>query len=261
MTEELHVPIMSEVFASGHQPEYLYWVGCAGAYDSRYKKVARAFVKILNYCKIDFAILGTEETCTGDPARRAGNEMLFQIQALTNIETFKKYNVKKILTTCPHCYNTLKNEYPDLGSTCEVIHYTTFIENLIKKGILPRINTNTTKVTYHDPCYLGRANKIYKEPRNIIKSMGFSLKEMKLNKSFSMCCGAGGAQFFKESEPGKKEIYTIRAEQAIETGANNIVTACPFCITMLNDGLKTLNLEDKYKVKDIAEIVVETLNI
>lgn len=262
MTEQtLKVPIMSEVFAQGHKPEYLYWVGCAGAYDFRYKKVARSFVKILNFAKIDFAVLGTEESCTGDPARRAGNEMLFQMQALQNIETFKRYEVKKILTTCPHCYNTLKNEYPDLGLQCEVYHYTNFIDDLINKGILPRNNNNTLSATYHDPCYLGRANGIYDSPRNIIKNMGYNICEMSYNKSFALCCGAGGAQFFKESEPGEKEICTLRTEHALETNTKNIITACPFCITMLTDGLKNLNKEEEVEVKDIAEIIVETLSL
>ena len=262
MTEQtIHVPIMSEVFAQGHKPEFLYWVGCAGAYDFRYKKVARAFVKILNYAKIDFAVLGTEETCTGDPARRAGNEMLFQIQAMQNIQLFNQYEVKKILTTCPHCYNTLKNEYPDLGLKCEVIHYTELINELIRKDIIPSVKANDESVTYHDPCYLGRANKIYDAPRNIVHNMGYTLNEMKKNKSFALCCGAGGAQFFKESEPGTKEIYTHRAEQALATDAKNIITACPFCISMLTDGLKSLNKEEEVQVKDIAEIVVEKLGL
>lgn len=262
MTEQtLNVPVMSEVFAQGHKPEYLYWVGCAGAYDFRYKKVARAFARILNFATIDFAVLGVEETCTGDPARRAGNEMLFQMQAMQNIQLFKQYEVKKILTTCPHCYNTLKNEYPDLGSTCEVIHHTEFIEQLIAKGIIPKNSTKSTEVTYHDPCYLGRANHIYDAPRSIINNMGFSMKEMKRNKSFALCCGAGGAQFFKESEPGTKEICTLRTEDAIETNAKTIVTACPFCITMLTDGLKILNKEEEITVKDVAEIVVENLKL
>jgi len=257
----LKVPIMSELFAQGHKPEYLYWVGCAGAYDFRYKKVTRAFVKILNFAKTDFAILGVEESCTGDPARRAGNEMLFQMQAMQNIEKFKYYEVKKILTTCPHCYNTLKNEYPDLGLECEVIHYTEFIDNLIKKGVLPHNNSFKTNITYHDPCYLGRANKIYEQPRNILKNMGYKITEMKKNKSYALCCGAGGAQFFKESEPGEKEICTLRTEQALETNAKEIITTCPFCITMLTDGLKNLKKDEEIQVKDIAEVIVETLSL
>lgn len=262
MTETaLNVPIMSEVFSKGHKPEYLYWVGCAGAYDFRYKKVARAFAKILNFAKIDFAVLGTEETCTGDPARRAGNEMLFQIQAMKNIQIFKKYEIKKILTTCPHCYNTLKNEYPDLGSDCKVIHYTELLSQLIDEGIIPPIKSDNENVTYHDPCYLGRANQIYEQPRHIIKNMGYNIKEMSHNRSRALCCGAGGAQFFKESEPGNKEIYTLRAEQALETNAKSIVTACPFCISMLTDGLKTLKKDEEVQIKDIAEIVVEKLKI
>lgn len=262
MTElTINVPVMSEVYAQGHKPEYLYWVGCAGAYDFRYKKVARAFAKILNYAKIDFAVLGTEETCTGDPARRAGNEMLFQMQAMQNIQLFNQYEVKKILTTCPHCYNTLKNEYPDLGSTCEVIHYTELLSQLTDKGIIPATKSNKTNVTYHDPCYLGRANHIYDAPRHVINNMGCEIKEMSRNKSYALCCGAGGAQFFKESEPGEKEICTLRAEQVLESNTNEVVTACPFCITMLTDGLKNLNKEEEVQVKDIAEVVAENLGL
>lgn len=260
-TSNINVPIMSEVYAQGHKPEYLYWVGCAGAYDFRYKKVARAFVKILNYLNIDFAVLGTEETCTGDPARRAGNEMLYQMQAMQNIETFKRYEVKKIITTCPHCFNILKNEYPDLGSTCEVYHYTELIQQWIDEKKLPVANNNQSTCTYHDPCYLGRANQIYDQPRNIVRAMGFDIREMSKNKSFALCCGAGGAQFFKESEPGNKEVYVLRTEQALATDTNTIVTSCPFCITMLSDGIKSFNKEEEIKVKDIAEIIVETLGI
>lgn len=260
MTEiAINVPVMSEVYAQGHKPEYLYWVGCAGAYDFRYKKVARAFAKILNYAKIDFAVLGTEETCTGDPARRAGNEMLFQMQAMQNIQLFQQYEVKKILTTCPHCYNTLKNEYPDLGSTCEVIHYTELIDSLIAKGIIPVTKEISIESTYHDPCYLGRANQIYDAPRRVINNMGIAIKEMNRSKSFALCCGAGGAQFFKESEPGEREICTLRAEHIIETNTKQVLTACPFCITMLTDGLKNLNKEEEVQVKDVAEVVAEKL--
>ncbi|MCX7862794.1 MAG: (Fe-S)-binding protein [Bacteroidales bacterium] len=257
----MKVPIMSEVYAQGHKPEYLYWVGCAGAYDFRYKKVARSFVKILNYLNIDFAVLGTEETCTGDPARRAGNEMLYQMQAMQNIETFNRYEIKKIITTCPHCFNILKNEYPDLGSTCQVFHYTELIDQWIKENKLPKIHNTQRNCTYHDPCYLGRANNIYNQPRNIIKSMGYQINEMHKNKSFALCCGAGGAQFFKESEPGTKEINVLRTEQALETQTNTIITSCPFCITMLTDGLKTLHKEEEIYVKDIAEVIADTLNL
>ncbi len=258
---KLTVPIMSECFAQGHKPEYLYWVGCAGAYDFRYKKVAKAFVKILNYLSVDYAVLGQEETCTGDPARRAGNEMLFQMQALQNIETFKRYEIKKIITTCPHCYNTLKNEYPDLGSDCEVYHYTELINQWIQQDKLPKLEQSTESSTYHDPCYLGRANHLYDEPRNIIEHMGYDIIEMKRNKSFALCCGAGGAQFFKESEPGTKEVYVLRTEDALETNCKTILSACPFCITMLTDGLKALNKEEEIAVKDIIEIIVEKLKI
>lgn len=262
-TVKVEIPVMAEVVARGEKPEYLFWVGCAGAFDDRYKKVARAFAKILTHLKVNYAVLGKEETCTGDPARRAGNEMLFQMQALQNIEIFKNYEVKKILTICPHCFNTFKNEYPDLGGNYEVIHYVQFLEKFIAEGKLniSRSLLNDVPVTYHDPCYLGRANKIYDEPRTILKAVTSNLVEMDRNRSFALCCGAGGAQMFKEAEKGNKEIFIERTEDALQTNAKVIATACPFCMTMMTDGLKYKNKEEEIKNYDIAELVVQALNL
>ncbi len=262
-TGKIEVPVMADLKARGESPEYLFWVGCAGAFDDRYKKVARAFAKILNHLKIQYAVLGTEESCTGDPARRAGNEMLFQMQALANIEILKRYEVKKILTICPHCYNVFKNEYPDLGGYYEVINYTEFLNEQIKAG---HLNVGTTlfegkKITYHDPCYLGRANGIYNPPREILKAIPSDKKEMKRNRSFALCCGAGGGQMFKEAEKGDKEVFIERIEDAMETGADIVATACPFCMTMITDGIKYKNREEDMKNYDLAELVVLSLNL
>lgn len=258
---KIEVPLMSDVFSKGHRPKYLYWVGCAGAYDNRYMKVAKAFAKILNHLKIDYAVLGTEESCTGDPARRAGNEMLYQMQALNNIEIFKKYEVKKILCICPHCYNIFKNEYTALGGVYEVIHYTQFLMLQIKNGTLMIDKTKIAgkTVTFHDPCYLGRANNEYNAPRFIIKHLGLKHIEMKSNKSFALCCGAGGAQMFKDAEKGNKEIFIERIEEALDTNTEIIATSCPFCMTMLTDGLKYKNKEEEIKNLDIAELILESI--
>ncbi|MBN1953087.1 MAG: (Fe-S)-binding protein [Bacteroidales bacterium] len=261
--KKIEIPVMADLFARGEKPEYLFWVGCAGAYDDRYKKVARAFAKILTYLDVNFACLGKEETCTGDPARRAGNEMLYQMQAMQNIEVFKMYEVKKILTICPHCYNIFRNEYPDLGGEYEVINYVQFIDQQLKNGKL-KIDQAALKnigITYHDPCYLGRANNIYNEPRNILKSLTTNLIEMERNKSFALCCGAGGAQYFKEAEKGEKEVFLERAEDALKTEAKIIATACPFCMTMMTDGLKYKNKEDEIKNYDLAELIVQALDL
>jgi Fe-S oxidoreductase len=259
---DFEIPVFAELSA-GTKPEYLFWVGCAGAFDDRYKKVVRAFAGILNRMNVSYAVLGKEETCTGDPARRAGNEMLFQMQAIQVIETLKNYEVKKIITTCPHCFNTFRNEYPDLGGNYEVISYLQFIESSISGGKL-RLNgkhLNCTGITFHDPCYLGRANNIYSEPREIIRAVSPGTVEMKRNRSFALCCGAGGGQMFKEAEKGDKEIFIERTEEALETGADIIATACPFCMTMITDGLKYKNREENVRNLDIAEIVSESMEI
>lgn len=259
----INVPIMADVFSSGERPEYLYWVGCAGAFDDRYKKVARAFTKLLHYTNTSYAVLGTEETCNGDPARRAGNEMLFQMQALQVIELLKMYEVKKILTTCPHCYNIFKNEYPDLGGKYEVYHHSQFLKGLMDSKqipINPEIFAGQT-ITYHDPCYLGRGNGEYQAPRDILNALPAAKTEIEKNRSFALCCGAGGAQMFKEAEPGKKEVYAERTEQVIATGADIVATACPFCMTMLTDGLKYKDKSEEIKNYDLAELIVISLGI
>ncbi len=261
LKSKIEVPVMSELYAQGKKPEYLFWVGCAGAFDNRYMKVAKSFAVILNHVGVDYAVLGTEESCTGDPARRAGNEMLFQMQALSNIELFKMYEIKKIITICPHCYNTLKNEYPDLGADFEVINYLVFLYDLIESGKL-KVNVELLKgkkVTYHDPCYLGRANDIYEEPRKLITKLGLKLVEMPRHKSFSLCCGAGGAQMFKDAEKGDKEIFIERTEEALELSPEIIATACPFCMTMITDGLKYKDKIDEIQNLDIAEMIAMAL--
>lgn len=250
---------MAELTAQGQEPEILFWVGCAGSFDDRYKKVTVAFTKILLHLNINFAVLGTEEACTGDPARRAGNEFLFQMQAMTNIQTLNMYNVKKIVTACPHCFNTLKNDYPDLGGNYDVIHHATFLQELINSGKLKVEGGEFKgkKITYHDSCYLGRANGIYEAPRNVIEALDADLVEMKRCKTKGLCCGAGGAQMFKEAEKGNKEINIERTEEALETGAKTIASACPFCMTMLSDGVKNKEKENEVKVYDIAELIAK----
>jgi len=256
------IPVMAEMAAHGKQPEYLFWVGCAGAFDDRYKKVVRSFATILDRLGISYAVLGKEETCTGDPARRAGNEMLFQMQAFQVIDILNKYGVKKIITTCPHCYNVFKNEYPDLGGNFEVINYVKFLDSKIEDGSLrlKGLPPGKSVITYHDPCYLGRANDIYSEPRSLLKSMTGDFREMERNKSFALCCGAGGSQMFKEAEKGNGEIFISRTGDALETGAEIIATACPFCMTMITDGLKYKNKEEEVRNLDIAELVLQSLD-
>jgi len=264
-TKQIVVPVMAELAAKGEKPEYLFWVGCAGAFDDRYKKVVRAFTKILTHLNISYSVLGKEESCTGDPARRAGNEMLYQMQAMQNIEIFRMYDIKKILTTCPHCFNIFRNEYPDLGSDFEVFHYTTFLSDQMKEGKLKleasAVDLLQKRITYHDPCYLGRANGIYEEPREIINRLTNRIIEMDRNRSFALCCGAGGAQMFKEAEKGTKEVYMERTEDALKTNPDIIATACPFCMTMLTDGLKYKNKEEEIKNYDIAELLVIAMNL
>ncbi len=262
-SQKNEIPVMADLFSRGEKCEFLFWVGCAGAFDDRYKKVVRAFVKILTHLNISYAVLGKEETCTGDPARRAGNEMLYQMQALQVIETFERYSVKKIITICPHCFNIFKNEYPDLGGRYEVISYLKLLNKLIEEGKL-KLDSGFFKdvtITYHDPCYLGRGNNIYDEPRLILKNLTPGFVEMDRNKRFALCCGAGGAQMFKEAEMGDKEIFLERTEDALKTGASVIATACPFCMTMITDGLKYKNREEEVKNLDIAELVAEALKL
>jgi Fe-S oxidoreductase len=262
-TTKIDVPVMADLAAKGEKPEYLFWVGCAGAFDDRYKKVARAFAKILNYLNVSYAVLGQEESCTGDPAKRAGNEMLFQMQAMQNIEILNAYEVKKIICTCPHCYNILKNEYPALGGKYEVINYTLYLEEQIRNGNL-MLDGNPFKgqsITYHDPCYLGRGNKIYDAPRNVIAAVFGEVKEMRRSRSFGLCCGAGGAQMFKEAEKGEKEVYMERTEEVLDRKVDKVATACPFCMTMLTDGIKYKNKESELENLDVAEIVEKALEL
>ncbi|MDT8416866.1 MAG: (Fe-S)-binding protein [Lutibacter sp.] len=253
----MNVPTMAEMTAQGIQPDVLFWVGCAGSFDDRAKKITKAFVKILNKANVQFAVLGTEESCTGDPAKRAGNEFLFQMQAMTNIEVLNAYEVKKIVTACPHCFNTLKNEYPELGGKYEVLHHTEFLKSLLDEGkiTIEGGKFKGKKITFHDPCYLGRANDIYEAPRLLIEKLEAELVEMKRCKTNGLCCGAGGAQMFKDAEKGNKEINVERTEEALETKPNIIATGCPFCNTMITDGIKITNEEANVQVLDIAELI------
>ncbi|MBM1106744.1 (Fe-S)-binding protein [Aurantibacter crassamenti] len=257
MENGLKVPTMAELFAAGKQPEVLFWVGCAGSFDDRAKKITKAFVKILNKADVSFAVLGTEESCTGDPAKRSGNEFLFQMQAVTNIEVLNGYGIKKVVTACPHCFNTIKNEYPGLGGTYEVVHHTQFLRDLVSEGriTLEGGKYKGKRITYHDPCYLGRANNVYEAPRELIRKLDAELVEMKSCKKRGLCCGAGGAQMFKEPEKGDKDVNVERTEQAIETKPEIIAAACPFCNTMMTDGVKSKEKEASIGVMDIAELI------
>ena len=254
------IPTMAELATSGESPEVLFWVGCAGSFDDRYKRVTQAFVKILNHAGIKFAVLGPEETCTGDPAKRAGNEFLFQMQAIANIQVLNGYQVKKIVTACPHCFNTIKNEYPSLGGSYEVIHHSTFLQQLINEGKVKVAGGayKGRKITYHDSCYLGRANGIYEAPRDVVAALDADLVEMKRCRTRGLCCGAGGSQMFKDAEPGNKEVNVERTEEAIGTGAEIIASACPFCMTMLSDGVKSKGEEGRVKVLDLAELILSS---
>jgi heterodisulfide reductase subunit D len=254
------IPTMAELTAKGESPEILFWVGCAGSFDDRAKRVTKAFVKILNAVNVKFAVLGTEETCTGDPARRAGNEFLFQMQAMSNIQVLNGYNIKKIVTACPHCFNTIKNEYPELGGNYEVIHHSTFLQQLINDGKIKLEGGGSfkgKKITYHDSCYLGRANNIYEAPREVLQALDADLVEMKRCRTTGLCCGAGGAQMFKEPEKGKQDINIARTEDALSTGATTIAVACPFCMTMMTDGVKNKDKESSVQVRDLAELIAE----
>jgi len=258
----MKVPVLAELFAEGKHPEVLFWVGCAGSFDQRAQKITKAFVTILDKVGINYAILGKEEMCNGDPVRRAGNEFMFQMMAYQNIQILNNYSVKKIVTACPHCFNILKNEYPALGGNYDVIHHTVFLQQLIDEGKIKLKDGGAfkgKKITYHDSCYLGRANNIYEAPRKVLEAFDTELVEMKRCKTNGLCCGAGGAQMFKEEEKGTIRINSERSNEAIGTGANIIAAACPFCNTMLTDGVKNAEKEDSVKVMDIAELVAASL--
>ena len=253
---------MAEMTMNGETPDILFWVGCAGSFDQRAQKITKAFATILNKVGIKYAILGKEEACTGDPARRAGNEFLFQMMAYNNIHLLNNYGIKKIVTACPHCFNILKNEYPELGGTYEVIHHTTFLQQLINDGKITLKEGGSFKgkrITYHDSCYLGRANNIYEAPRKVLEILDAELVEMKRCRTNGLCCGAGGAQMFKEDEPGTKRINIERTDEALELNPNVIAAACPFCNTMLTDGVKNREREQEVKVLDIAEIIAQSM--
>ena len=253
---------MAEMHQRGESPDVLFWVGCAGSFDQRAQQITRAFALILEKAGVRFAILGKEENCTGDPARRAGNEFLFQMMAYNNINILNGYQVKKIVTACPHCFNTLKNEYPELGGTYEVVHHSEFLQQLIDAGKIVLQEAGGfqgKKITYHDSCYLGRSNQVYQAPRKVLEALDGELVEMKRCRSRGMCCGAGGAQMFKEEEKGSTRVNFARAEEALETGAAVIATACPFCNTMLTDGVKNREMEEAVAVLDISELIAASL--
>lgn len=258
----MKVPSMAEMMANGETPELLFWVGCAGSFDQRAQKITKAFATILDKVGIKFAILGKEEVCTGDPARRAGNEFLFQMMAYQNIQILNGYGIKKIVTTCPHCFNTFKNEYPELGGNYEVIHHTTLLQQLIDEGKIKMQEGGSfkgKKISYHDSCYLGRANHIYEAPRKVLEALDAELVEMKRCRTNGLCCGAGGAQMFKEDEPGDKRINIERTDEALATGASFIAAACPFCNTMMTDGVKNREKENEVQVLDIAEMIAASM--
>lgn len=258
----MQIRTVAELMASGQQPDILFWVGCAGSFDQRAQKITKAFATILNKTGINYAILGKEEMCTGDPVRRAGNEFMFQMMAYQNIQLLNNYGIKKIVTACPHCFNTLKNEYPALGGNYEVIHHTTLLQQLIDDGKIKLKEGGSfkgKKITYHDSCYLGRSNNIYEAPRKVLEALDAELVEMKRCKSNGLCCGAGGAQMFKEEEKGSSRVNIDRSNEALETGAGFIASACPFCNTMMTDGVKLAEKEDSVQVLDIAEMVAESM--
>jgi len=263
MSESIYVRTMAEMMAKGEQPEVLFWVGCSGSFDDRAKKITKAFVRILNKANVKFAVLGTEEGCTGDPAKRAGNEFLFQMQAMMNIQVFDGYGIKKIVTACPHCFNTIQNEYPELGGNYEIVHHTQFLKSLLDEGRLT-IEGGQFKgkrITFHDPCYLGRANKVYEAPRELIQKLDAELVEMKRSRQNGLCCGAGGAQMFKEPEKGNKDINMERTEEALEIKPDIIAAGCPFCNTMLTDGVKFNHKEGEVQVMDVAELIANAQDL
>jgi len=256
------IKTMAEYAAGGESPEVLFWVGCAGSFDQRAQKITKAFATILDKAGIRFAILGKEESCTGDPARRAGNEFIFQMMAQNNIQVLNGYGVKKIVTACPHCFNIIRNEYPELGGNYEVVHHTTFLQQLIDEGKIRLLEGGSfkgKKITYHDSCYLGRANNIYEAPRKVLEALDAELVEMKRCRSKGLCCGAGGAQMFKEEEKGTTRVNFERGREAVATGASVIAANCPFCMTMLTDGVKEEGKEESVQVLDIAEIIARQL--
>lgn len=259
----MHIPRMAEMMASGEKPEVLFWVGCAGSYDQRAQRISQAFALILQKIGVSFAILGKEEMCTGDPVRRAGNEFLFQMMAYQNIQILNGYNITRIVTTCPHCFNTFANEYPELGGNYEVLHHSVYLQQLIDAGKIRMAENGPfkgKKISYHDSCYLGRANNIYEAPRQVLEKLDAELVEMKRCRTNGLCCGAGGAQMFKEEEKGNTRINFARTEEALETGASVIASACPFCNTMLTDGVKNKEKEQEVKVMDIAELIAASLS-
>lgn len=259
----MKIPTVAELFAKGESPEILFWVGCAGSFDQRAQKITKAFATILNKVRINYAILGKEEMCTGDPVRRAGNEFMFQMMAYQNIQVLNNYGIKKIVTACPHCYNTLKNEYPELGGNYEVIHHTVFLQQLIDEGKIKLKDGGSFKgkhITYHDSCYLGRANNIYEAPRKVLETLDAELVEMKRCGSHGLCCGAGGGQMFKEEEKGNIRVNFERTNEALETKADIIASACPFCNTMLTDGVKNAKKEENVKVMDVAELIAGSMD-
>jgi len=263
MSEKIKVPTVAQMMAAGEVPDILFWVGCAGSFDDRAKKITKAVIKILHGCKIKFAVLGTEESCTGDPAKRAGNEFAFMMSAMQNIQVLNGYEIKKIVTACPHCFNTNKNEYPELGGKYEVIHHTQLINGLMKEGKLSVSGGDFKgkKITFHDPCYLGRANDVYEAPREVLQKLDAELVEMKNCKAKGLCCGAGGAQMFKEAEKGDKEVNVKRTEDVLETKSNIVATGCPFCNTMMTDGIKHFNKEEDVEVLDVAEMIANAMDL
>ena len=261
-TEGLNIKTMAKWAEEGQKPDVLFWVGCAGAFDDRNKKIAQSLAGLMNKADVKFGILGTEENCTGDSARRAGNEYLFQTLAGMNIQTMNNYGVQKIVTSCPHCFNTLKNEYPQMGGNYEVEHHTTFLDKLLTENKI-QVDQQKAKelgvVTYHDSCYLGRYNDTYDAPRSVIeKATGGKVVEAVDTKSRGLCCGAGGAQMWKEEENGKERVNIKRTNQLIATEAKTVASACPFCITMIADGVKSVEKEESVKTLDVAEILAQT---